>query len=414
MATSDKGEDMHEGEESLGVLDDVGAVETTGIGIVGRTAQVSVSLPAVDDSDDDDDDVVVDEEPEPTSAIAPEPSRGEELALRAPAEVTPSAKRLGDLGEASRESADLLTSDRLVDPGRRSKAEPEGAWANFLYTVSGRRINIGDSKKARARKALSERIATRLPGGARFVAVLSRKGGVGKTTVTVLLGMALADAREDRVVAVDANPDRGTLADRIAHQGTKSVRDLARTSDGVHGYQDISAIVGRDVTRLDVLSSDPDPHVAEAFSDADYRSVADIAAQYYSVVLTDTGTGIVHSVMHETLESTDQLVIVTGLSVDEARLASETLTWLESNGRSELAREAIVVLNNATPGKALVQEAELERHFSSRVRHVVKIPYDPQIATGGEIVFADLQPATRQAARELAALVVESLRTGVM
>ncbi|HCU78761.1 MAG TPA: MinD/ParA family protein, partial [Microbacterium sp.] len=66
------------------------------------------------------------------------------------------------------------------------------------------------------RKELSRRIAAPLPGGARFVPVLSRKGGVGKTTVTTLLGMALADARDDRVIAVDANPDRGTLAERIA------------------------------------------------------------------------------------------------------------------------------------------------------------------------------------------------------
>ena len=44
--------------------------------------------------------------------------------------------------------------------------------------------------------------------------VLSRKGGVGKTTVTTLLGMVLAELREDRVIAMDANPDRGTLSDR--------------------------------------------------------------------------------------------------------------------------------------------------------------------------------------------------------
>ena len=523
MVMSGRSEDEHEDDESLGVLDDAGAIDTTTIGITGGTAQVSVSLPVVGD-DDDDDDVVDDdaeiaeflaelaereadaaepesdaaadaredqdqtsaedersaaedvvtaepvedvavsaEEPEPyietaeeasdaasdliefaliddaptaspapveepvpadepviaeevehTMTAAPEPHEAAAAvaATAAPrAEVALTSKRLGDLGEASRESADLLTSDRLVDPVRRVKPEPEGAWAHFLYAASGHLINIGDGKRARERKALSARIAANLSGGARFVAVLSRKGGVGKTTVTALLGMALADAREDRVVAVDANPDRGTLADRIAHQGTKSVRDLARVREQVRGYQDISAMVGRDATRLDVLSSDADPHVAEAFSDVDYRSVADVAAHYYSLVLTDTGTGIVHSVMRETLDLADQLVIVAGLSVDEARLASETLTWLESNGRADLAREAIVVLNKAMPGKSLVQDTDLEKHFASRVRHVVRMPYDPQIATGGEITFADLQPQTRQAARELAALVVESLRS---
>lgn len=326
-------------------------------------------------------------------------------------EVTLASKRLDDLGDASRESADLLTADRLLDPSRVTRPEPEGAWSHFLYTVSGRRINIGDGKRARERKALSARISAPLPGGARFVPVLSRKGGVGKTTITALLGMALADAREDRVIAVDANPDRGTLADRVVRpHHSKSVRDLVRIHDEVKGYHDISAIVARDATRLDVLASDSDPRVAEAFSDSDYRDVADVAAHYYSLVLTDTGTGIVHSVMSATLDLADQIVIVSGLSVDEARLASETLTWLETNGYADQARDAIVVLNQSTPGTPLVRLNELEAHFGTRAKKVVRVPYDAQIAGGGTIVFAGLQPETRIAARELAALLVEGLR----
>lgn len=339
------------------------------------------------------------------SSVVPQPARP------ARSEVALTSKRLDDLGDASRESADLLTADRLLDPHQLTKPEPEGAWSHFLYTVSGRRINIGDGRRARERKALSARISAPLSGGARFVPVLSRKGGVGKTTVTALLGMALADAREDRVIAVDANPDRGTLADRIARAPHgRSVRDLVRIHDEVKGYHDISAIVARDATRLDVLASDSDPRIAEAFSDDDYRDVADVAAHYYSLVLTDTGTGIVHSVMAATLDLADQIVIVSGLSVDEARLASETLTWLETNGYADQAREAIIVLNQSTPGAPLVRLNELEAHFATRAKKVVRLPYDPHIAGGGTIVFSSLQPETRIAARELAALLVEGLR----
>lgn len=348
---------------------------------------------------------VVTDDPKDKTAVAP-------TSRTVRTEVALSAKRLDDLGDASRESADLLTADRLLDPHQVTKPEPEGAWSHFLYTVSGRRINIGDGRRARERKALTARIAAPLSGGARFVPVLSRKGGVGKTAITALLGMALADAREDRVIAVDANPDRGTLADRIARaHHTGSVRDLVRIHDEVKGYHDISAIVARDATRLDVLASDSDPRIAEAFSDRDYRDVADVAAHYYSLVLTDTGTGIVHSVMSATLDLADQIVIVSGLSVDEARLASETLTWLETNGYAEQARDAIVVLNQSTPGAPLVRLNELEAHFSTRAKKVVRVPYDPHIAGGGTIVFTSLLPETRVAARELAALLVEGLRT---
>ena len=325
------------------------------------------------------------------------------------ADVTLTSKRLDEF-EPGRESADLLTADRLLDPHQVVRPEPEGAWQHFVYSITGRRVNLGDGKRARARKELDRRIASPLGQGARFVPVLSRKGGVGKTTITTLLGMALADARDDRVIAIDANPDRGTLADRIARQNGKTVRDLARARGEISGYAGISSIVARDDTRLDILASDADPRVSEAFNDRDYHDVASIAAHYYSIVLTDTGTGIVHSVMQATLDLADQLVVVSGLSVDEARLASETLTWLETNGYAEQVRGAVVVLNNARPGTPLVRLEELETHFKTRVRAVVRVPYDPHIAAGSAITFRDLRPETRLAARELAAGVVEGLR----
>ncbi len=351
--------------------------------------------------------------PAATAAATP-PARRAELGRRdhrpPRPEVTLASKRLGEF-EADRETADLLTADRLLDPTHVARPEPEGAWQHLVYTLSGHRINLGDSKRARARKELDGRIAAPLTGGARFVPVLSRKGGVGKTTVTTLLGQALADARDDRVIAIDANPDRGTLAERIARASGKTVRDLVRARDEVVGYNDLSAIVARDETRLDVIASDTDPHVAEAFSDEDYDDVASLAAHYYSIVLTDTGTGIVHSVMGATLDRSDQLVIVSGLSVDEARLASETLTWLETNGYADRVRNAVVVLNNSRPGTPLVRPEELDSHFRSRVRAVVRMPYDPHIAAGSAIHYRDLAPETRQAARELAAVIVEGLRS---
>ncbi|MEO2132993.1 MinD/ParA family protein [Microbacterium sp.] len=452
VAVPDRNENASEDADN-GVLESVTGAETTGIGIVeGATAQIDVALPVAVDDDDFDDDVVLDDEVEihegvveevdavAASAVAEDVEQVEEavdasapdaaaIALTSASlatadaaqherlrprtsEITLQSRRLGDF-EAGRESSDLLTPDRLLDPAHAVRPEPDGAWQHLVYTLSGRRINLGDSKRARARKALDRRIAAPLHGGAKFVPVLSRKGGVGKTTITTLLGMALADAREDRVIAVDANPDRGTLAERIGRSSGKTVRDLVRAHADVQGFNDISEIVARDHTRLDIIASDTDPHVSEAFNDSDYDAVADVAAHFYSLVLTDTGTGIVHSVMGATLARADQLIVVAGLSVDEARLASETLTWLESNGYADLVRSAVVVLNTARPGAALVRAGELQSHFQTRVGHVVRVPYDAHIASGSAIVFRDLQPETREAARELAAIVVESLRQRV-
>lgn len=307
------------------------------------------------------------------------------------------------------ETSESLTADRLIDLNRTTRPAPHGGFNRFVYEASLHLVNLGDSAKARAYKELSARIQRRFDGGARFVPVLTRKGGVGKTTITTLLGMALADARDDRVIAIDANPDRGTLAERVDRQTRETVRDVVTRASSIGGYTDFSAFVSRDETRLDILASDTDPTLSEAFNDDDYNVVAGLAARYYSLVLTDCGTGIVHSVMRATLQRADSIVIVSGGSVDEARLASETLTWLEANGFGELVRNAIVAINLATQGTHLVKVDEIEAHFQSRVREIVRIPYDPQLAAGSVVHWDELRPVTRHAARELAALVVEGL-----
>jgi MinD-like ATPase involved in chromosome partitioning or flagellar assembly len=309
------------------------------------------------------------------------------------------------------EPAAMLTADRLLDDSAKFRPAPESGWRKFAYYLTLKLWNPGDSPKVKARKAMDARIGAVLEGGAKFIPVLTRKGGVGKTTISTLLGMALAQVREDRVIAIDANPDRGTLAERVSKSTRFTVRDVVNRAAAIDGFSEFSNMVSRDETRLDVLASDADPMLSEAFNEGDYNVVADMAARYYSIVITDCGTGIVHSVMRPTLQRASSIVIVSGGSVDEARLASETLTWLEANGYGELVRNSVVALNTATQATLLVKLDEIEQHFKTRVRSVIRIPYDPALAAGSVIKFNELKKQTRDAARDLAAEVIGSIVT---
>jgi len=273
----------------------------------------------------------------------------------------------------------MLTADRLIVARKQKRTRPEGGFNAFLYAATLHLVNRGDSPRVVVRKAVEARVDKRFEGGARFIPVLTRKGGVGKTTITALLGMALSDIREDRIIAIDANPDRGTLSERVNKQTRSTVRDVVTLAPTINSFNDFTTMVSRDETRLDILASDTDPLLSEAFDENDYNVVADLAARFYSIVLTDCGTGIVHSVMRATLQRADSVVVVSGGSVDEARLASETLTWLEANGYQHLVKNAVVALNTATQGTNLV------------------------------INYRDLKPLTKASARELAALVVDGL-----
>ena len=320
--------------------------------------------------------------------------------------VAPEPEAPPEHGEPPRwqaESADSLTADLLL-PGRH--AAPPSGWRRALYQVTGGLVRAPQSAADRRRKDLVQRARTPVSGGHHRVAVLSLKGGVGKTTTTVGLGSTLASLRGDRVIAVDANPDRGTLSDKLRLETAATVRDLLNEEDHIRRYADVRAYTTQSPSGLEVLASDRDPTVSVAFSDQDYVDVARVLEHYYSVSITDCGTGLLHSAMAGVLRLADQIVLVSSPSVDGARSASATLDWLAAHNYGDLVRGAVVVLSAIRPrSKSAVDLARLEQHFAARCRAVVRIPYDAHLEEGAEVDLTQLSRATADAYVVLAAEV---------
>jgi MinD-like ATPase involved in chromosome partitioning or flagellar assembly len=275
-----------------------------------------------------------------------------------------------------------------------------------VLTLTGGKVNFGPSPADRHRADLLARARTPVHGTHR-VAVISLKGGVGKTTTTAALGSMFANLRGDRVIAVDANPDRGTLVERVPRESGATIRHLLHARHQVTRYGDIRAFTSQSPTRLEVLASDSDPGASSALSEVDYVNTIDTLERFYNLVLTDCGTGLLHDAMRGVLGLADSLVVVSSASLDGARSASATLDWLEAHGLDEMARNAVVVISSVRPGGGIVDVMQLEDHFAARCRAVVTIPYDPHLEAGGVLELGELEEETMQAYRELAAAVGE-------
>ncbi|TDD24227.1 MinD/ParA family protein [Nonomuraea diastatica] len=302
-----------------------------------------------------------------------------------------------------RPTAESLDPESLLR-GRRNA--PSKGWRRVVYKASGGWIKPGEPPEVRRRRELVTRARTPVTAGHHRVAVLSLKGGVGKTTTTVGLGATLAQIRGDRVIAVDANPDRGTLSDKLVLETSATVRDLLNERDQVKRYVDIRAFTSQASSRLEVLASDRDPSVSEAFSGGDYQAVSQVLENFYSICITDCGTGLLHSAMGGVLGLADQIVLVSSPSVDGARAASATLDWLEAHHYGDLVKNATVVLCSVRPrSKSAVDIKKLEAHFAARCRAVIRVPYDPHLEEGAEIDLDRLQETTRDAYLQLAACV---------
>jgi MinD-like ATPase involved in chromosome partitioning or flagellar assembly len=346
-------------------------------------------------------------------AAADHTADGEPLAappsLRLPQEAGPEGQAAPDVAATGRPTSDVLTSDLLL-PGKR--ATPDGGWRRAVYRATGGLIRVGESSASLRHRDLVNRIRTPVVGGHHRVAVLSLKGGVGKTTATVCLGATLASLRGDRVIAVDGNPDRGTLSDKVRLETTATIRDLLNQRAMVARYADVRAFTSQTSSRLEILASDRDPGVSVAFSADDYRAVAAVLEHYYSICITDCGTGLLHSAMAGILELADQIVLVSSPSVDGARSASATLDWLEAHEYGDLVRGGVVALSAVRrKTKSTVDLERLEQHFAARCRAVVRIPYDTHLEEGAEVELDYLNPETADAYLTLAALVADGFIT---
>ncbi|MEW1736219.1 AAA family ATPase [Nocardia beijingensis] len=288
---------------------------------------------------------------------------------------------------------------------RRARRAPRSGWRRAVHKVSGGMINPGESAADIVYQDLVDRVNQPVRGDYR-IAILSLKGGVGKTTTTVGLGSTFASHRGDRVIAIDANPDLGTLAHRVPRQTRSTVRNLLEDQH-ITRYSDVRAHTSQAPSRLEVLASEQDPAVSEAFSEADYRKAIGILQSFYNIILTDCGTGLMHSAMAGVLDMASSLVLVTSPAIDGARSASATLDWLDHHGYGKLVERTVVVVNASRRGASTVDLDQLRKLFLDRTRAVQVVPFDDHLAEGAEIDLELVSKPTRRALLELAAMVAD-------
>jgi len=185
------------------------------------------------------------------------------------------------------------------------------------------------------------------------------------------------------------------------------VRDLLRDADRIERYSDVRSYTSQGPSRLEVLASESDPAVSEAFNADEYARALTVLERFYSLVLTDCGTGLMHSAMASVLQNADTLIIVSSGSVDGARSASATLDWLDAHGYGELVRNSVAVINAVRPRSGKVDLQKVVDHFGRRCRAVRLVPFDPHLEEGAEVSLDRLRRPTREALIEVAAVVAD-------
>ncbi len=323
--------------------------------------------------------------------------------------VPPGAARAGRAAAANAPISDFISS-----PGsfvREQKPRPIGGFRGMLYKLSGGAWNLGPSAKQREEDELARRISRQLQGSYN-TAVLSLKGGIGKTSTTVGVGLTLAEFRGDPPCAIDANPDSGDLVERALGEGIyqkatpRTITDLLKNVDNVDSLTALARYMHH-AGRLHLIAGEQDPEVSDSLTAEEYLRIRQLISGYYSVALTDCGTGVTHNAMSGILQSADNLIIAAGYAVSGAKRARSTLQWLASHGYEELARNAIVVITDKDEVSSRVDKDAIEEHLSGICRQLIAVPHDRGVADGDLVTLDVLRPDTRRAYKEIAAAIVD-------
>lgn len=99
-------------------------------------------------------------------------------------------------------------------------------------------------------------IRTPLPEPLR-IALVGVKDGVGCTTTTMVLGAALADQRQERVLAIDADRHTGSqvrIGGRVFRNTLASLSDLAESLHEVRHFEDLQLFLSPHRSGLQVLA----------------------------------------------------------------------------------------------------------------------------------------------------------------
>ncbi len=279
---------------------------------------------------------------------------------------------------------------------------------------NGRRASLGMrvreallSKGERLEADLEARLRG-LPGVTRSntVALISPKGGVGKTTSTFVVGELLASHLNLRVVAVDANPDFGTLGrlSGAARPSDRSLADLLEDADRLKTAAELNAYVSREPSGLHVLAAPRDAELAASLGPDRYGELVAFLGCFYEVVLLDLGTGVAGPLARFAVERADQVVLVTTPEWVTSSVVLDALAHVKHD-------RTTVVLNKSILRGADVSTVE-DRFRAEHLHRSVTIPFDDQLASMldcGRYTLGGLERPTRVAIKRLGLAVGEQL-----
>ena len=233
-------------------------------------------------------------------------------------------------------------------------------------------------KKDRESKRRRGELADPVPQGT-VITVFGAKGGIGKTTISSNLAVALAMECHQTVALVDMDTRFGDVAITMDIPVERSIADLARNLDNVDRTTLKEYLVQHE-SGVRILPAPTRPSDWRNLSASHIRDVVDVLAQTHDFVILDT-PGTFNEIVAAAIEVGTMILLVTTLdmaSIKDTVLALEMLHERFGNDDERIK----VVLNRAGMDTG-VREKDVERTLDADLWW--RIPQDNEVVKAAQL-----------------------------
>lgn len=238
--------------------------------------------------------------------------------------------------------------------------------------------------------------STKRPGR-RLIVVYSPKGGVGTTTVSVNVALAIAARDPDGVALVDLTSMGGQVAIHLDLRPKLTIADLIRDSQGMISPEILrSTYLTRHERGVLVLAGSAAPATSTLMSGEEATRILEGVLTAVPTVVVDLGSHLDERVL-VSLDAADDVVIVVTPDFPALQAVHSFFEYQTEAGSQ--AHEPTIVVNEIYALQTLTP-GDIDSALGRRV--AMRIPYDPLLylraANQGNPVFASAptsQPARR-------------------
>jgi pilus assembly protein CpaE len=278
---------------------------------------------------------------------------------------------------AGDEAPAVIVVSSLGDRDHIRKAMLAGA-RDYL----GKPIKSGELQQAIVAAHQSEQHRRDLAGGGRrqgeVIAIFGAKGGIGKTTLSINLAVAIAQQTKQRVALVDIDTQLGDVAVMLDIVPEHTIVDAAEMVDRLEPEL-IQTLLREDASGVQVLAGPMTPQEGESISGHHIKKIIEVMAKTYDYVVIDTAPHYNDAVL-TVLDAATMILLMSTPDVPAMKNTKLTLgmmrTWHYSEDKVKLVINHAYSINGVVAGDV-----------STTLDYAVfwKIPYDPAVPAAVKI-----------------------------